>query len=100
MAIPKYDELYRDFLDALADGETHSLSEIRKRISIARNMPAEDLQQLLPSGKKTVFADRVGWAGTYLHKAGLISRVSRGKYEITLEGKKLQQSADVLIDNN
>lgn len=99
MAIPKYDELYRDFLDALADGETHSLSEIRKRISIARNMPAEDLQQLLPSGKKTVFADRVGWAGTYLHKAGLITRAKRGRYEITQEGKRLQSSPSIAINN-
>lgn len=69
MAIPKYDELYRDYLNALADGKPHSISEIREIISDARNLNEEDLQQMLPSGRVTVFMNRVSWAGFYLKKS-------------------------------
>jgi restriction system protein len=39
------------------------------------------------SGKQSVFGNRVGWAKTYLDKAGLISSVRRGVYRITAAGK-------------
>lgn len=35
------------------------------------NLSAEDLAEMLPSGRQTVFKNRVGWAKTYLKKAGL-----------------------------
>lgn len=100
MAVPKFEEFFRDYLDALADGATHSNSDVKERISAAREMSAEDLQQLLPSGRETVFANRVSWASIYLNKAGLIERVARGKYAITPEGKRLQENPDIAINTN
>ncbi|MCD8146459.1 MAG: restriction endonuclease [Clostridiales bacterium] len=100
MAVPKFEEFFRDFLDVLADGAIHSNSDVRESISAARALSAEDLQQLLPSGGQTVFSNRVNWAGIYLNKAGLISRVARGKYVITPEGKKLQESPSITINTN
>jgi restriction system protein len=42
---------------------------------------------LLPSGKQSVFDNRMGWAKTYLDKAGLVSSVRRGVYRITDQGR-------------
>lgn len=44
---------------------------------------------MLPSGRVTTFANRVGWASTYLYKAGLIDKPRRGELVITEEGRKV-----------
>lgn len=100
MAIPQYNELYRDFLDALADEKIHALSEIRNAIALKRSLSPDDLEQLLPSGKDNAFKNRVSWTGVYLNKAGLVNRPARGKYEITQEGKRLQNDQTIHIDNS
>jgi restriction system protein len=41
----------------------------------------------LPSGRQTRFANRVGWARTYLRKAGLLDYPSRGTFRITELGR-------------
>jgi restriction system protein len=48
---------------------------------------------MLPSGMQTVMYNRVGWARTYLLKAGLLDRPARGKVRIT------QRGTDVLRNN-
>lgn len=45
-----------------------------------------DRHELLPSGKQTIIANRVGWASTYLKKAGLLKSPTRGHIEITDRG--------------
>lgn len=100
MSVPKYDEFYRDFLNALADGSTHKIKEIRKFIAVSRNLAEDDLSLLLPSGKQTVFANRINWAGTYLSKAGLVEKPHRGQYCLSEEGKKVQQDDSILLNND
>jgi restriction system protein len=53
----------------------------------------EDRIQLLPSGKQRTFYNRVGWARTYLKKAGLVETPGVGKVRIT------QRGIDVLKEN-
>jgi len=55
---------------------------------------------LLPSGKQTVFANRVHWAKTYLGKAGLIESTRRGYFKITASGRQVVESKPPRIDNN
>lgn len=37
------------------------------------------MAELLPSGRQTVFVNRIGWARTYLKKAGLIDSQGEGQ---------------------
>ncbi len=99
MPLPKYDELYEPFLRAVADGAEHKKKDVCGRIAADLDLTAEDLGERLPSGKQTVFDNRVGWASTHLKKAGLIVSSSRAAYAITPEGKKALNSG-ISIDND
>ncbi len=59
----------------------------------------EERSLMLPSGKLSVFYSRVGWARTYLKKAGLIDSPARAKYVLSDAGKAALADADI-IDNN
>ena len=94
MSLPKFVDFFRPFLEAISDGELHSPKEVRDYISNKMSISDDDLSMMLPSGRITVFYSRVGWARTYLDKAGLVETPSRGKYRITDEGRKALDSGD------
>ena len=62
MAIPKYDEMYRAFLDCLADGQPHKSRDVKNAIAKTFDLSAKECAKLLPSGSGPVFGGRVGWA--------------------------------------
>jgi restriction system protein len=64
--ISKYDEMMLPFLKYLSDGKEHGLNEIREAVASTFELTYDELRELLPSGKQTVFRNRDGWAGTYL----------------------------------
>lgn len=100
MAIPKYDEMYREFLETLSDGELHRISEIRDTLAIVFHVSDDERKELLPSGKQPLFNNRVNWTSSYLKQAGLIKNASRGVYYITESGKKALAAHVPQIDNN
>jgi restriction system protein len=59
----------------------------------------DDLSEMLPSGRQTVFSNIVGWAKTYLKKAGLIDSPARALIVITDAGKKVLQENPEKIDS-
>ena len=61
-------------------------------------LPPEARAELLPSGKQTVFNNRVHWAKTYLTKAGLLESTRRGYSRITARGKQVIASVPDRID--
>lgn len=91
MAVPKYNEIFPAFIKSLADGEIHSLKDIRDFCAEDFKLSDEDKQVHLASGQN-MFNDRVGWARTYLKKAGLIDSPARAKFCLTAEGKKALQA--------
>ena len=99
VAIPKYFEMHKPILQCLADGGDHTLKELKSGVVKAFHLSEEDLAQLLPSGRQTYFANRVGWARTYLKKAGLIESPSKGVFCITPEGLRVLQEDPIVIDN-
>lgn len=99
MGIPKYDEMYRVFLDCLADGKMHRSKEIKDIVATAFHLSNEDRSELLPSGKQPIFDNRLGWTRAYLKKAGLIESPSRGSYVITADGKQVLSEDPQHIDN-
>lgn len=94
MALPKFFEFFEPFLRALSDGEVHTPREVRDYIAREMNLSDEDMSIMLPSGRITCFYSRVGWARTYLDKAGLLETPSRAKYRITDEGKSALRSGE------
>ncbi|MCP3932844.1 MAG: restriction endonuclease [Bacteroidetes bacterium] len=84
--IPKYEEIMLPFLKYLADGEEHSLSETHDALAIEFNLTDEELKELLPSGQQPIFRNRLGWARTYLKKAGLLTSPKRAHFKISDSG--------------
>lgn len=64
----------------------HSLRETIEHISSMFNLNEMDKRQLLPSGRQPIIGNRVGWARTYLKKAGLLEPTTRGHFRITDRG--------------
>jgi Restriction endonuclease len=89
MPIPDYQTLMLPLLRCFADGKEHSIQDLVNTLAREFSLSPEELRELLPSGKQTVFYSRVGWAKTYLAKAKLIDKVRRSHYVITSRGREV-----------
>lgn len=99
MSIPKYDEMHKPFLAFLKDGQVHALKELKVYVATYFNLDEVALAELLPSGRQTVFTNRLGWARTFLKKAGLIDSSARATFSITQAGLRVVQDDPERIDN-
>lgn len=97
MALPKYDEFYRLVLNALQDGKSHSMKEVRNSIAQALHLTEQDLSETLSNGSY-VYAGRIGWAKTYLKKAEMIDSPQRGYITITPAGQSLLASNEPITN--
>lgn len=98
MPVPDFQSLMLPVLKSLADSEGKHTKEIRKDVKEQLNLTDDDEQESYPNSGDLVFADRVSWALTYIQRAGLINRVSRGVYELTQDGKKLLKTKPDLVN--
>ncbi|MCB1973072.1 MAG: restriction endonuclease [Burkholderiaceae bacterium] len=98
MAIPDYETLMLPLLSRLASGDTLVLKEVMAELANDFELTPEDRAQLLPSGGTLTFASRVGWAKTYLKKAGLVQQPKRGLVQITDQGKAVLAQKLARID--
>ena len=97
MPVPKYYQFFPSILDCLADGKEHNLKEVAEYCANKFNLSDEDKREALPSGQPT-YLNRVGWARTYLKKAGLIDRTSRSVYVITDLGEEAVKNGSSNVD--
>ena len=74
------------FLRFLEDGRDHSLRDAEEALSLHFDLTAAERAELLPSGQQGIFKNRIGWARTYLKKAGLIETTRRGVFKLTGRG--------------
>lgn len=98
MSLPNYQSFYAPFLKALSDGNIHIFKDLKKDVIQQMGLSEEDLAEKLPSGRQSIFENRIGWARTYLKKAGLIESPERAKFILTDEGKKALKDADIIDD--
>lgn len=98
--IPNYQECMLPFLTILGDNQIHTLKDTIDLLSSSLHLSDEEKTELLPSGRQTVIANRIGWAKFYLEKAGLVEVVSRGKYKITNAGHSLLNEGLSKIGND
>ncbi len=87
--IPSYEEIMLPLLRLLSDKNEHSLQEADDKLSEHFNLTESERGELLPSGQQPVFRNRLGWARTYMKKAGLLTTPSRAKFVITERGLSL-----------
>lgn len=100
MSIPDYQTIMLPLMRFAEDRKEHSLHELATFLAKAFLLAENELQELLPSGKQTIFINRVGWARTYLSKAGLLTPTKRGYFQISDRGIEVLRQNPVKIDNN
>jgi len=88
MSVPTFQRLMLPLLQCASEksGETF-LGEISEKIAEQFSLDEADLAQVLPSGKQTVFLNRLNWAKSYIAKAGLLESTRRGYFRITPQGR-------------
>lgn len=84
--IPNYQVLMLPLLKAVKDQKEYKLNDIVDILANEFKLSEEERKELLPSGQSFLFGNRVGWARTYLKKAGLLDSPKRGYLIITQRG--------------
>ncbi len=92
MAIPDYQTCMLPLLRFYGDGREHTFREAIEALSKTFRLTDAERRELLPSGQQEVFDNRVGWARTYMKKAGLIDAPKRGVNIITKRGMDILKS--------
>lgn len=99
--IPGYQDFMRPLLEIAyqANSEEVKLRDAVNQLADRFNLTEEEREESLPSGKQTILDNRVGWAKTYLSKAGLIETTRRAHFVITARGMEaLAQGGEINND--
>jgi restriction system protein len=96
--IPDYQTLMLPVLRSATKGEVR-ISDIIPQLADEFDLTPEEREILLPSGRITLFANRVHWAKTYLKQAGLIAQTRRSYFILTDRGLAALRNGVTRIDN-
>lgn len=99
MAIPDYQFLMLPVLREASQGEVR-IGAVVESLAGKLALSQEEKTALLPSGKQSIFSNRVHWAKSYLSKAGLVELTRRGYFKITERGRDVLDSNPTVIDNH
>lgn len=99
MPVPDYQSLMRPVLVELSDGEPRPIAELRERVADQIGLTAEDRRELVPSGQKPLYQDRISWAVSYMKQAKLVERRKRGVYALTRRGHEVLNTYPERVDN-
>jgi restriction system protein len=93
--IPNYQTLMLPILRLVSDRQEYKYRDIIEKMAIEFNVTDAERKELLASGNQAIFDNRVGWAKTYLKKAGLLDSPKRASFVITEIGlQTLKKSPD------
>ena len=84
MAIPDYQTLMLPLLRYAGEKKELSNREAIEYLCNKFNLNDREIRELLPSGRQPTIDNRVGWARTYMKKAGLLESTRRGFFSITM----------------
>ncbi|RKH57107.1 restriction endonuclease [Corallococcus aberystwythensis] len=98
MPIPDFQSAMLPVLRLAQDGKDHTLGEAVDAVAVEFKATEEERNALLPSGRQRRIHNRVGWAKTYLQKAGLVEANGRGRFRITPRGRQVLQGKPTRID--
>jgi Mrr N-terminal domain len=97
VAVPDFQTLMLPLLKLASDGKHHTVAETVERLAEEFQLSPDDQAELLQSGQLR-FYNRVGWATTYLKKAGLLQRVAVGRYQLTDRGREILATRPTAIN--
>ena len=100
MTIPDFQTIMLPLLKIASDRKEHSKHEAVNILANQFHLTESERKVLLYSGKQELFDNRVGWARTYLKKAGLINNTRWGYFSITDRGIELLKTNPSKIDVN
>jgi restriction system protein len=95
--IPNFQSVMLPLLALLNDGQPHRTVDLINQIGEQFQLTEGQVMERLPSGQPRL-ANRVGWARTYMGRAGLVESVARGSVRITERGKELLAERPERID--
>jgi restriction system protein len=99
MAVPDYQSVMLPLLRFAGEKRDEtSTGEAVEVLSKEFGLTEDDLKEMLPSGIQSTFVNRVGWASTYMKKAGLLEATRRGYYRITSRGQELLKKQPKFIN--
>lgn len=96
--IPDYQSLMLPILKLVSDGKEHKYRDLIENLASEFHVSEEERKELLASGNQPIFDNRVGWAKTYLKKAGLLDSPKRATFIITDIGKQTLSKNPKRID--
>lgn len=99
MSIPDYQSLMLPLLRQTSDKREHSFPDLVDALAAELRLTDAERRELLPSGGQFIFSNRVGWARTYMKKAGLLLAPKRGVVQITDSGLQVLRENPKRIDN-
>jgi restriction system protein len=91
MTIPDYQTVMLPLLRLASDKQEHSLRGAIEKLADQFELSEQERKEPLPSGRQATFDNRVGWARTYMKKAGLLESKRRGYFKITSRGLEALQ---------
>ena len=94
MAVPAQAKLHRPILEFLSGVDEASKKEIIEGMARLFSLSDADIRERIPSGGVTRLVSNAGFALFYLKGAGLLELHSRGKFQITTEGRELLRNHD------
>lgn len=97
MAIPDYQTVMLPLLRLTSDGKEHQIREAVNVLADQFKLTETERRETLPSGGP-IFDNRVGWARTYLKKAGLLSYPKRTHFQITERGQAVLTKKPSKVD--
>lgn len=98
MPIPDYQSCMLPLLHFASDEQEHSLREAIENLAQHFALSEAEQNELLPSGQQFTFTNRVGWAVTYIKKAGLLASTRRSHFKITARGLNVLQEKPTNIN--
>jgi restriction system protein len=98
MGVPDFQSLMLPLLQIAADGKEHSLIEVRRILASEFSLTAAELEETLPSGRQSKFANRVAWGKVYLQQAGLLLSSRRAHFHISPRGADILNTVPKRID--
>ena len=81
--IPDYQTLMLPLLKLMADKQEYKYRDLIEKMAIHFQLTDKERKEMLTSGAQPIFDNRVGWAKTYLKKAGLLDSPRRATFVIT-----------------
>jgi restriction system protein len=98
MTIPDFQSMMLPILKIMGDGQERSIHEILDCLNLKYQLSEDELNEMIPSGKQTLFYNRAGWARTYLSKSGLLEMTRRKYYKINKRGTDVLRQNPEKID--